>query len=202
MKPQLIIEQKITPFVNRYAVYKTDNAGAKGEMVALAQQKRLALKELVTFYAGEGSDSVVFTFRAEKVMDIRGRYFVEDAAGKPIGAFKKDFAQSLVSSTWNILDIGGNPSLRVTESNTLLAVMRRYGGFIPFVGPLFELATDFLKYHFNFIEISSGQTVGIYQKTTLFRDHYTLHMTDEAFAAHDWRLLAAQAVALDALQSR
>ena len=49
---------------------------------------------------------------------------------------------------------------------------------------------------------TTGQELGQYKKTTLFRDHYALSMNEGAYNQYDWRVLAAMAVALDALQSR
>lgn len=202
MKPRLYIEQKITPFVNKYKVLGVTETGLAGGLVSLAQQKRLAFKEKVMFYTDEQKTAPSFSFRAEKVMDIHGRYFVEDPNGALIGMFKKEFVDSLVSSTWKILDANGNERFIVRESDKTLALLRRFGGMIPIVGDLIELIVVFMKYHFVFVDISTNQIVGVYQKTTLFRDNYVLQMTDEAYAQCDWRVLAAMGVGLDALQSR
>lgn len=202
MKPRLFIEQKITPFVNKYKVLGVTEAGQPAGLVALAQQKRLAFKEQVTFYTDEQKTMSSFSFRAEKVMDIHGRYFVEDPSGMMLGMFKKEFMNSLVSSTWKILDPNGNELFMVRESNATLAALRRFGGMIPIVGDIIEIVVMFLKYHFVFIDLSTNQVVGTYQKTTLFRDHYTFSMSDEAYAKCDWRVLASMGVGLDALQSR
>jgi len=202
MKPRLIVEQKITAFTNQYRVYGANEDGSKASLVAFAQQKRLAFKEKVSFYSDEAKQNLAFTLRAEKVMDVHGKYFVEDAYNRQIGAFKKQFKRSLINSTWNILDADGGPSLVISESNSALAVIRRYGGYLPFIGFVFELVTAFLRYHFVFKEPGNSEISGTYTKTTLFRDHYRLDMDEDTYAAHDWRVLAAMAVALDALQSR
>lgn len=202
MKPRLIVEQKITAFTNQYRVYGANEDGSKASLVAFAQQKRLAFKEKVSFYSDETKQNLVFTLRAEKVMDVHGNYFVEDPSGSRIGAFKKQFKRSLINSTWNILDSNNTPTLVVSESNSVLAVVRRYGGYLPFIGFISELVTAFLRYHFIFKKPESGEVRGTYTKTTLFRDHYSLDMDEDTYAAHDWRVLAAMAVALDALQSR
>lgn len=202
MNPKLIVEQHITAFANKYSVFIAQPDGTKGQLAALAQQKRLAFKEKVTFYSDEAKTQPVFTFRAEKVMDIHGRYLVEDMDGNLLGCFKKDFKKSLVNSTWHILDTGGQAKLVISESNQALAILRRFGGLIPIVGSLIEIALIFLRYHFVFVDMATNQAVGRYQKTTLIRDHYTLSMTDEIYAQQDWRVLAALAVGLDALQSR
>ncbi|MEO5950769.1 MAG: hypothetical protein ABIQ04_04955 [Candidatus Saccharimonadales bacterium] len=202
MNPKLIVEQKITAFVNRYAIYATSPDGNKSQLIAFAQQKRLNFKEKVLFYSDESKDTPIFSFRAEKVFDIHGRYFVEDNSGALVGSFKKDFGKSFVSSTWHILDTSDNIKFTISESNKALAVFRRYGGYIPIVGDIIDLITLFFRYHFVFTQTDSGVEVGKYQKTTLFRDHYALSMTDAAYIAEDWRVLAAMSVALDALQSR
>lgn len=202
MKPRLFVDQKITAFVNKYEVFAADVDGDRAGLKALAQQKRLAFKEKVTFYQDEQKNTPVFSFRAEKVLDVHGRYFVEDTDGQLIGMFKKEFGQSLINSTWKILDASGEDLFTVRESNSTLAVLRRFLGYLPLVGDLAELVLLFFRYHFSFIDTKSGQEVGKYQKTTLLRDHYTLSMTDAAYETCDWRVLAAMGVALDALQSR
>ena len=202
MKPRLYLEQKITAFVNKYKIISATEAGEQSGLLAMAQQKRLAFKEKVTFYADEKQAQPSFTFRAEKVMDIHGRYFIEDIDGQLTAMFRKLFGESLAVSTWRLMDANGNDIFEVKESNVTLAVIRRYGGWIPIVGDVIEVVTLFLKYHFVVVDIASGQIVGKYEKTTLFRDHYTFSMTDEAYANLPWQAFAAMAVALDALQSR
>jgi uncharacterized protein YxjI len=202
MQPKLIVEQKITAFTNKYTVSAANPDGSKGATLAFAQQKRMAFKEQVTFYTDESKAAIAFTMRAEKVMDIHGKFLIEDQDGREIGAFRKQFAKSLLASTWNILDSQDQPMLIVDESNKLLAALRRFAGFIPFVGEFIDILTGFIKYHFDFKTSETAEPIGKYQKTTLFRDHYTLQMTDTAYASFDWRVLAAMAVALDALQDR
>lgn len=202
MSPRFIVEQKITAFVNRYAVYKATGDGQKAELLALAEQKRLAFKEKVTFFSDEGKTNPAFTFRAEKMMDIHGKFLVEDNNDQLIGSFKKEFASSLLNSTWNILDAKDNARLRVNESSNVLAILRRTLDLVPFIGEILDIIIAFFRYHFVFTDTASSQIVGRYRKTTLFRDHYLFTMEDAAFTGQDWRVLVAMTVALDALQGR
>lgn len=201
MKPRLIVEQKITAFTNQYSIYSADEQGQKGTLVAFAQQKRVALKEKVTFYADQQKTQALFSFRAEKVMDVHGRYIVEDAAGKTIAMFKKEFKKSLLNSTWQLFDAQGDQVALVRESNQTLAILRRFADFIPFVGEIVDMAMSFIPYHFSFQD-KQGSEQGMYTKTTRLRDHYVLSMTDPMYQAVDWHAHAAFGVALDALQSR
>lgn len=201
MEPRLIIEQKITAFVNKYTVL-SPNVADGGDLAAFAQQKRLAFREKVTFYTDEQKTTETFTFRAEKVMDVHGRYVVEDIDGQVLGMFRKEFKKSLLVSSWVLMDTNGSEVFKVSESNVAIAVLRRFIGFVPFVGELLDIAMNFFRYHFSFIDTATGQELGRYRKTTSLRDHYELAMTDEAWAKLDWRVFAAMGVALDALQSR
>lgn len=202
MKPRLLIHQKLTAFVNKYQILVPSPEGTTSTLAALAQQKRFAFKEKVMFYTDEKRGKLAFTFRAEKVMDVHGRFFVEDANGNMLGMFKKEFLSSLVSSTWKLLDAAGNERYLVKESNQTLALLRRFGGEIPIVGMFADLILVFFKYHFVFIDLATNQEAGVYRKTTLIRDQYSLELTHEAWNGLDWRVYAAIGVALDALQSR
>lgn len=202
MKPRFIIEQRINLLANKYSIFSVDENGEKGQMIAFAQQKRLAFKEKVTFYSDQTKASTVFTLRAEKMMDIHGKFFVEDPDGNMIGVFRKDFGQSLVKSTWQILTDDGQVALTVAESNAALALLRRFVGYIPFIGEILDLIVIMFRYHFEWAMPSQSGPVGKYEKTTLFRDNYRLSMNDEAYAIEDWRVYAALCVALDALQGR
>src|SRR6476620_11976619 len=117
MKPRFAIQQKITAFVNKYKILDVDESGKTGALKALAQQKRLAFKEKVTFYGDEQKSREEFTFRAEKVMDIHGRYIVEDTNGQLLGMFRKEFKKSLLVSSWVLIDKDGIDVYRVQENN-------------------------------------------------------------------------------------
>ena len=201
MTPKLIIEQKITVLVNQYRIFFADSQGQKTNLAAFAQQKRFNLKEKVLFYADEQKTTPLFAFRAEKVMDVHGRYFVTDDHDQTIGVFRKAFKKSLLSSTWHILQ-DDQPVLTVTESNKTFAAIRRIVQFIPYIADIADILMPFLRYHFVFIDEATGEVVGKYRKTTSIRDHYELSMTDAAYGSQDWRVFAAVAVALDALQKR
>lgn len=70
-------------------------------------------------------------------------------------------------------------------------MLRRFVGGIPLIGELADLVVMFFKYHFSFIDPTTGQEVGAYRKTTLLRDHYVLETNDDVWQRVDWRVLAA-----------
>lgn len=195
---QYIIEQKITAFVNRYEVYEAVN-GQKVGLLAFVEQKRLAFKEEIIFYSDNAKTSEAFRVKAEKVMDIHGKFLVTNVDGERIGAMKKAFKSSLFRSTWEILANDDSIRFVAQEKSLGLALFRRLWALLPYIGDIPFL----FKYHFNFIVLETGTVVASYVKTTRFRDHYLLQVEDDtALEAVGWQTFIAQCVLLDALQSR
>jgi uncharacterized protein YxjI len=182
---RLLVRQKITMMINRYVVHIEEPDGSEGPMVAFAEQKRMAFKEQVTLFTDESRGQVLAGFKARKVLDLGSGYDVTDGAGNPIGYFKKDFAASLLRSTWH-LQQSGLPTITGQERNLVVSLVRR------FVDQL-----SWLPYHFDFgvgaqIAFSVERRWGV-------RDRYLVDIQDPRL---DRRLIIAMAVALDALQSR
>jgi hypothetical protein len=187
------VEQKVTLGVNRYLIRAVDERGASRATLAFAQQKRLAFKEQVTFYTGEDRRTPVFSFRARQRLDVNAAYDVLDARGTPIGEFRKDFAQSLLRSTWHLKSAGVNATGQ--ERDATVAVLRRVWEALPVVG---EMPSPFL-FHFDFTDTATGVVVMTSERRRELRDRYLVTVPGGVL---DGRVAAAMAVALDSLQSR
>ena len=170
--------------VNQYEVRGAQPDGSEGDLYAFAQQKRMAFREQVTLYADDTKLEPVLGFKARQIMDLGATYDVTDGGGTPIGSFRKDFAKSLLRSTWHV----EQPGLGIatgTERSMAVAVVRR----------LVEIA--WLPYHFDFL--IDGQPGFSVEKKWGLRDRYVVNIHDQRL---DRRLVIAMAVGLDALQER
>ncbi len=181
---RLYVRQRITMMVNKYEVRAAGPDGAEGELIAFAQQKRLAFKEQVTLYEDESKQVPVLGFKARQVIDLGATYDVTDFAGAPIGLFRKGFKESLLRSTWTV-EQPGLGAIKGQERSMVVAILRRFTDI------------SFLPYHFDFV--IDGQPAFSVIKQWALRDKYTvdIHRPDL-----DRRLVIAMAVALDALQAR
>jgi uncharacterized protein YxjI len=182
---QLLVRQRIRLMVNQYEVHAVGPDGSEGELLAFAQQKRLAFKEQVTFYTDDTKQQPVLGFKARQVIDLGATYDVVDAGGNPVGMFRKDFKQSLLRSTWHVEQPGVGVATG-QERNLVVAILRR------FVDSL-----SWLPYHFDFT--LAGQPAFSVVKKWGLRDKYVVDIHNPQF---DRLLVIAMAVALDALQSR
>ncbi|MER7586766.1 hypothetical protein ABTW72_04430 [Micromonospora sp. NPDC127501] len=182
---QFHIRQRLRMMVNQYEVRAVSPDGTEGELLAFAQQKRLAFKEQVTIYTDDSKQQPLLGFKARQRIDLGATYDVTDAAGNPIGLFRKDFAQSLLRSTWHV-EQSGLPQVTGQERSMPVALLRR------FVDSL-----SWLPYHFDFT--ANGQPVFTVVKKWGLRDKYVVEVQNPQI---DRRLVIAMAVALDALQAR
>ena len=183
------VKQRITMMVNRYEILAVTPDGDDAELLALAQQKRMAFKEEVTFYADEDRSSPVFSFKARQRLDLGATYDVRDAYGNEIGWFRKDFGKSLLRSTWHL------------GANGIEAVGRERSPGVAIGRRLWEMVTDFpspFVFHFDFVD-QNGEVILTSERRRSLRDRYDVTVPG---ARLDGRVAAAMAVALDALQSR
>jgi uncharacterized protein YxjI len=181
---RFFVKQRITLLVNRYEIREAKPDGTEGRVIAVAQQKRMAFKEQVTFYADESKTQAVFSFKARQIMELAAVYDVTDGAGQPLGTFQKDFKASLLRSSFHL----GGPGVDAygQERNQVVAIIRRFVE-LPFT------------FHFDFTDKVTGATVMSSERQFSLRDRYSVTVPDTRL---DFRLAAAMAVGLDALMGR
>lgn len=182
--PSFYLTQKIAVTVNRFEVRERQLDGEVGRLICFAQQKRMAFKEEVTFYADEARTHPVFSFKARNVMELNGKYDVFDQAGNQLAFFRKNWQASLLRSTFEVEGPGYTGTGQ--ERNMAVAILRRIGD-IPF-----------LSIHFDYTDSSGAPLVSIERQATL-RDKYTVTVPDSRI---DFRVAAALAVGMDVLLQR
>ncbi len=191
--PLFLVKQRITLMINRYEILAVNPDGSEGGLMALAEQKRMQLKEEVTFFADESKSRRVFSFKARQRLDVHAQHDVFDERGVPLGMFSKEFGTSLFRSTWH-LSAPGVEALG-QERRPFIAILRRVWRVIPYIG---DVWIPFI-FHFDFVDKATGHIVMVSERQKVVRDRYSVSVPDQRV---DFRMAAAMAVALDALQSR
>jgi hypothetical protein len=181
------LDQLIRPVANLYKVSALAPGGEAGAPVAFVRQKKLAIREDLRFFADESESEELFRVKARQVVDVGGRYDVTTPAGERIGVLQRRFAQTLLRTTWAILDADESSLAEVTESSTARAIFRRVVD-VP------------LLYHFSIVV--DGRQVGEVRRVFTLRDRYVMTLGGDIDRRIDRRLAVALLVVLDALQAR
>ncbi len=182
--PAFFVKQKFAMTTNRYELRGADPDGSEGALLGVAQQKRMAFKEEVTFYTDESKTRAVFSFKARQRFDLNAGYDVFDEAGQQLGFFRKDFGKSLLRSTFHLEGPGYQGVGQ--ERSQAVALVRRF------------LDIPFLPIHFDFTTPQGGVILQVERQSSV-RDRYTVTVGDPHL---DFRVAAAVAVGLDALMQR
>jgi uncharacterized protein YxjI len=183
------VGQRLTMMVNRYDVVVADQTGrAIGPTVAVAEQKRLALRERVTVFSDDIRREVLCSFAARQVFDVGATYDVYDGGGLRIGGFRKDFAASLLRSTFHV-EQPDCPDVVGRERHLLVAIARRLMEDLP------------LPIHFDFHVRDESDAPPVMSVTRAFALRDAYHVAINA-PWLDRRIAIAMTVGLDALMAR
>jgi uncharacterized protein YxjI len=201
-RSEFLLRQRVTLMVNRYEVHAPAQPGTgskkEAELLVFVQQKRMKLKEEITFWGDAEKTMPLFSVKAENVLDPAGRYQLLDSNGALIARFKKNFGQSFLRSTWHLFDADGNETGTAKERNLFAALLRRYGSLVPYIGEYLGLMP--IAYNFDYAD-ATGTLQAVNERLWAIRDRYRLKVTPEGNDI-DRRLLIAMAVCQDALQRR
>jgi hypothetical protein len=181
------LDQLIRPVANLYKVSALAPGDEAGAPVAFVRQKKLAIREDLRFFADESESEELFRVKARQVVDVGGRYDVTTPAGERIGVLQRRFAQTLLRTTWAILDADEEALAEVSESSMARAIFRRVAD-IP------------ILYHFSIVV--DGRQVGEVRRVFSLRDRYVMTLGGDIDRRIDRRLAVALLVVLDALQAR
>jgi len=111
----------------------TDSSGA---LVLYVKQKAFRLREAVTVYGDREMTRPLYSFRADRVIDFRATYHIEDGAGSPFGSVRREGMASIWRSRYEVADASGAIVFRISEDNPWVKVADAFLGQLPFVGAL------------------------------------------------------------------
>ena len=178
----LELRQRITPLQNRYDLIGFHNGTE--QVLGYAEQKRMAIKERITFYANDAKTEIAFTMGARSMMELNATYDITAADGTVLATMKKNFGSSLLRSTYEVTTADGR-QLTCQERTVWKALIRRFIDI-----PLFAVQFDVLD---------RGHVLATIDRQMKLRDVYTMQVQDDTF---DWRVAGAIVVAQDAFMQR
>jgi uncharacterized protein YxjI len=200
---RFVLRQRLRLIGNQYELSLPEpDSHRPGPAFCYVRQRAFAFKEDIRFYSDDSRSREIMRIRARQRFDPRARYEVTAADGSRIGEFQKVFGASLLRSTYSIYDATGTQVATATETNSVVALIRRLGGLLDPV-PILGMVVDFLPIPYHFVFRRDGVELGSHRRQLwTVRDRYTIDMGGDPDRIVDRRLILAITVGLDALQAR
>lgn len=144
---------------------------ATGAQVFYVKQKMFKLKENIEIYRDSNKSELLFTIKADKVIDFSPTYTVYDKAGNAKGSITREGARSLWKASYT-LQLPEGVTAKVREANPWTKVMDSFFGELPIIGLFAGLV-----FHPKYVVKDSGdaEIASIEKKPAVFEGVYELN---------------------------
>lgn len=108
---------------------------SQGSEVFYVRQKLLKLKEEVNVYSDNSQSNVLYTIKADRVIDFSAKYNFEDSSGNALGFIKRKGVRSIFKANYEISkEEGDAPDFTVEEESVWIRVADGCLKDIPVIG--------------------------------------------------------------------
>lgn len=128
MQYPLNIRFKIIALASQISV--TDASGAE---VFYVKQKMFKLKENIEIFRDSTKNQLLFTIKADKVLDFSPTYSLADANGTAVGTITRQGARSIWKASYD-LQLATGMTAHVREASAWVKVMDGFFGELPLIG--------------------------------------------------------------------
>ena len=108
---------------------------ASGKQIAYLKQKLFKLKEDIQIFADEGQRDLIYTIKADRIIDFSANYHMEDAkSGASLGTVKRKGMRSLWKASYEIHDEHHQPRYMVNEESAMTRFLDTLFSELPIIG--------------------------------------------------------------------
>ncbi len=154
---------------------------SEGQVQLYVKQKLLKLKEAVNVFGDEAQTRLLFTLQADRVIDVRTRYHIRDAAGADLGQFRRKSVRSL----WKLhceVSRGERVVFDIREANPWVKVIDGLIGEIPVVG---IFSGYFFNPTYNLMRRDGAVVLRATKQPAMFEGKFTIERVAELDAADE-----------------
>jgi hypothetical protein len=136
--------------------------------VGFIKMQAWKLREDIRFYSDSTQANELLRIHARNIIDFGATYDVfESASGSLLFSLRrKGLRSTFVRDHWDIMDGSGTPIANIQETSSGLALVRRYVGFIPFVGGIADFVLMFAPLTYTINGIMNGTVNGVGARLT------------------------------------
>ena len=160
---------------------------ANGQVVMFIKQKMLRLKEHVDVFSDSNQNQLLFTIKADRVIDFSAVYNFADANENDWGAVRRKGKRSLWSAHYDVMQDGAI-DMTIREESAIKKVLELMLGQIPLVG---FLAIYLINPTYLITRPDGTPLLRLIKKPAFFEGHFTLEKLSDMPEDDELRSLLA-----------
>lgn len=107
---------------------------SNGQLIGYVKQKLFKFKEAINVFADEGQTQLLFTIKADRVLDFSAKYNFTSASGQLVGSIKRRGMRSILKAHYEIYDENDQQVYEIHEENAWIKVVDSLLGELPLIG--------------------------------------------------------------------
>ncbi|MBL8182266.1 MAG: hypothetical protein JNL64_11730 [Blastocatellia bacterium] len=159
---------------------------SNGQLIGYVKQKLFKFKEAINVFADEGQTQLLFTIKADRVIDFSAKYNFTSANGQLVGSIKRRGMRSILKAHYEIYDENDQQVYEIHEENAWIKVVDSLLGELPVIGM-------FTGYFFNPAYIVSrmdgSQAAKLQKQPAFFEGVFQLEPLSQIAPEEEARLL-------------
>jgi len=159
---------------------------SNGQLIGYVKQKLFKFKEAINVFADEGQTQLLFTIKADRVIDFSAKYNFTSANGQLVGSIKRRGMRSILKAHYEIYDENDQQVYEIHEENAWIKVIDSLLGELPLIGM-------FTGYFFNpayiVSRIDGSQAAKLQKQPAFFEGVFQLEPLSPIAPEEEARLL-------------
>lgn len=107
---------------------------ASGQLIGYVKQKMFKLKEDISIFSDESQTHLLYSIKADRIIDFSANYHFTDASGRFLGSIKREGVRSLWKASYLVTDSNNAEVFRVSEESGWTKVLDGLLSEIPVIG--------------------------------------------------------------------
>ncbi len=156
----------------------------QGQTIGFVKQPWAKIKEAVSVYQNTKMDTLLFTIKADRILDLRAKYTIADAQGRVMGELQRHMVKSWFKSTYSLTvaqsglqggfersSVASQASYTITETNPWIKVLDSLISEIPVIG---AIAGYLLHPRYAVLDASGTERLEIRKRPSFFERRFDL----------------------------
>ncbi len=183
----------------------------QGKVLGYVKQPWTKIKEAVSVYQSAKMDTLLFTIKADRILDLRAKYIIADAQGRMMGELQRHMVKSWFKSTYSLSvvqsrsdgefgrsHVTASASYTVTETNPWVKVLDSLISEIPVIG---AVAGYLLHPRYAVVDASGTERLEIRKRPSFFERKFDITAL-EGLEPHAEKPLVLAALMMILLESK